>query len=79
VVDANGNLKVPADYRTTYHQTEEDAYCQCAQTLKGWFVVVMDSKNSHSDNSLWGDGWGWSWFDAGNPSKTTDKRGAWRR
>jgi hypothetical protein len=18
-----------------------------------------------------GDGWGWSWFDAGNPSKTT--------
>jgi hypothetical protein len=20
---------------------------------------------------LWGDGWGWSWFDAANPTKTT--------
>jgi hypothetical protein len=21
--------------------------------------------------ALWGNGWGWSWFDAANPSKTT--------
>src|SRR5499427_5838755 len=42
-----------------------------AQTLKGWFVMVKDSKNSHPGNSLWGDGWGWSWFDAGNPMNTT--------
>ncbi len=42
-----------------------------AKKLNGWFVMVKDSKNSHSGNSLWGDGWGWSWFDAGNPSKTT--------
>jgi len=42
-----------------------------AQTLKGWFVMVKDSKNSHPGNLLWGDGWGWSWFDAGNPMKTT--------
>lgn len=42
-----------------------------AQTLKGWFVMVKDSKNSHPDNMLWGDGWGWSWFDAANPMKTT--------
>ncbi len=42
-----------------------------AQTLKGWFVMVKDSKNSHPGNMLWGDGWGWSWFDAGNPMKTT--------
>jgi hypothetical protein len=42
-----------------------------AQTLKGWFVMVKDSKNSHPGSSLWGDGWGWSWFDAGNPMKTT--------
>ncbi|TXI82596.1 MAG: cytochrome C [Cupriavidus sp.] len=39
--------------------------------LKGWFVMVKDSKNSHPGNPLWGDGWGWSWFDAGNPNKTT--------
>ncbi|HEY4367524.1 MAG TPA: cytochrome P460 family protein [Steroidobacteraceae bacterium] len=42
-----------------------------AQTLKGWFVMVKDTKNTHSGNKLWGDGWGWSWFDAGNPDKTT--------
>ena len=42
-----------------------------AQTLEGWFVMVKDSKNSHPGNKLWGDGWGWSWFDAANPSKTT--------
>jgi cytochrome P460 len=41
-----------------------------AETLKGWFVMIRGSKNSHPNNSLWGDG-GWSWFDAGNPSKTT--------
>jgi hypothetical protein len=42
-----------------------------ARTLKGWFVMVKDSKNSHPGNTLWGDGWGWSWFDVGNPAKTT--------
>ena len=39
--------------------------------LKGWFVMVKDSKNSHLGNPLWGDGWGWSWFDAANPNRTT--------
>lgn len=122
VVDANGNLKVPPDYRTSYQFLGSwaiadkskgsknihvvyaspgtiDAYrkdghfadgsvlvkevfgavtnpmttgaVSRAETLKGWFVMVRDSKNSHPNNSLWGDGWGWSWFDAGNPSKTT--------
>ena len=42
-----------------------------AQTLKGWFVMVKDAASSHTEDKLWGDGWGWSWFDAGNPSKTT--------
>ena len=41
------------------------------KTLKGWFVLVKDSKNSHPDSKLWGDGWGWSWFDAPNPNQTT--------
>ncbi|HEY4144361.1 cytochrome P460 family protein [Pinirhizobacter sp.] len=44
-----------------------------AETLKGWFVMVKDSKNSHPDSKLWGDGWGWSWFDAGNTTTTTTK------
>ena len=122
-VDPSGNIRVPADYRTSYQflgtwavaadqgQGSEQihvvyaspgtiaAYRQDghfrdgsvlvkevfdaatgpmttgavshAQTLKGWFVMVRDSKNSHPGNKLWGDGWGWSWFDADKPSTTT--------
>jgi Cytochrome P460 len=123
VADANGNLRVPADYRTAYQflgswavaadqgqgskeihvvytspgtisayrkdgrfpdgsvlvkevfETTTGAMAtgnvSSAKTLKGWFVMTKDSKNSHPDNKLWGDGWGWSWFDAATPSKTT--------
>jgi len=42
-----------------------------AVALKGWFVMVKDGRNSHPGNPLWGDGWGWSWFDADQPLKTT--------
>jgi hypothetical protein len=42
-----------------------------ADNLKGWFVMVKDGKNSHPGNPLWGNGWGWSWFDADKPLKTT--------
>ena len=42
-----------------------------AETLKGWFVMMRDDKGRHPGNALWGDGWGWSWFDAADRSKTT--------
>src|SRR3546814_9709849 len=42
-----------------------------AETLKGWFVMVKDSKGRYPGNALWGDGWGWAWFDVGDPLKTT--------
>jgi hypothetical protein len=42
-----------------------------AHSLKGWFVMVRDSKGRYAGNKLWGDGWGWSWFDAANPARTT--------
>ena len=42
--------------------------------LKGWFVMVRDSKNTHKNNPLWGDGWGWSWFNAGDRVHTTSTR-----
>ena len=125
VVDANGNLRVPADYRAVYQslgswavaadqgQGSKEVHVvyaspdtiaayrkdgrfpdgsvlvkevfeattaamttgtvSHAQKLKGWFVMVKDSKNSHPGNRLWGEGWGWSWFDAANPVKTTSK------
>ena len=38
--------------------------------VEGWFVMVKDSKNSYPDNPLWGNGWGWSRFNAGDPLKT---------
>src|SRR5262249_14454918 len=41
-----------------------------AESLKGWFVMVRDTSGRYSGNKLWGDGWGWSWFDADNPSRT---------
>ena len=34
-----------------------------AETLMGWFVKVKDGNARHVGNKLWGDGWGWSWFD----------------
>jgi Cytochrome P460 len=42
-----------------------------ADTLKGWFVMMKDSNGRYVGNRLWGDGWGWSWFDAADPLKTT--------
>ncbi|MGH9396771.1 MAG: cytochrome P460 family protein [Terriglobia bacterium] len=123
VVDAQGNLRVPAHYRTsyqflgswaiaadkgqgskgihivyaspgtiaTYRKTGQfpdgsvlvkEVYQTAtrpmatgtvshAQKLQGWFVMVKESTDIHPNNKLWGDGWAWSWFDAGNPLKTT--------
>ena len=42
-----------------------------ADALKGWFVMKKDNNGRHLGNKLWGDGWGWSWFDADKPLKTT--------
>jgi len=41
------------------------------ETSKGWFVMMRHNIGRHPGNALWGDGWGWSWFDAANPAKTT--------
>ncbi len=41
-----------------------------ATTLKGWFVLVRDTKGRYKDSALWGDGWGWSLFNAPDSKKT---------
>ena len=38
-----------------------------AGTLAGWFLMVKDSVGRFAGNKLWGDGWGWSWFEATDP------------
>lgn len=42
-----------------------------ADVLEGWFVMVKDDVGRFPQNKLWGEGWGWAWFDAANPKKTT--------
>jgi hypothetical protein len=44
-----------------------------AGTLAGWFVMVKDNVGRFPGNKLWGERWGWSWFDAANPANTTSK------
>jgi hypothetical protein len=39
-----------------------------ADQLLGWFVMVRDRGGRHAPNAVWGDGWGWGWFDAANPN-----------
>ena len=44
-----------------------------ATALKGWFVMVKDSTHAYPQSKLWGDGWGWSWFDADKPTVSTTR------
>jgi len=36
----------------------------------GWFVMVKDTKGRHPESKLWGDGWGWAFFNADDPKQT---------
>ncbi|MDH5562830.1 MAG: cytochrome P460 family protein [Nitrospirota bacterium] len=42
-------------------------------TVKGWFVLVRDTKGRFKASSLWGDGWGWSLFNSDDPNHTVSK------
>ncbi len=42
-----------------------------ATDIKGWFVLVRDTQGRFQDSPLWGDGWGWSFFEAGDRFKTS--------
>ena len=45
-----------------------------AEATSGWFVMIKDTQGRFPQNKLWGDGWGWAYFDAKDPlkTKTTD-------
>lgn len=42
-----------------------------AGRLLGWFVMVKDGRGAVANDPLWGEGWGWAWFDVGDPARTT--------
>lgn len=42
-----------------------------AGTLVGWFLMVKDDVGRFPENKLWGEGWGWAWFDAKDSKQTT--------
>ncbi len=42
-----------------------------AKDVSGYFVMVKDTKGRFADNPLWGDGWGWAYFEVADLIKTT--------
>jgi Cytochrome P460 len=65
----DGTVLVKEVYRTATKELTTGTVSRADQ-LKGWFVMVRDSAGHYPGNTLWGDGWGWSWFDAADPSKS---------
>lgn len=59
-------LKAATDSMTT----GEISY---AIETEGWFIMIKDTKGRFKDNKLWGDGWGWALFNAGDRSTTVTK------
>jgi len=41
-----------------------------ATKIKGWFVLVRDTEDRFKSSKLWGEGWGWSLFNASDPVNT---------
>ena len=44
-----------------------------ATEISGWFVMIKDRKNRFPKNQLWGKGWGWAYFDAGDKTTSPTK------
>lgn len=63
----DGTILVKEVYRAATEEMTTGTISH-ADTLRGWFVMVRDAKGRHVENALWGDGWGWSWFDAADPA-----------
>lgn len=38
--------------------------------IEGWFVMVKDTRGRYARSPLWGNGWGWAFFNADDPNKT---------
>jgi hypothetical protein len=69
----DGTVLVKEVFEATTTKGMTTGTVSSAGTLAGWFVMVKDDVGRFPGNKLWGEGWGWSWFDAANPAKTTSK------
>jgi hypothetical protein len=64
----DGTVLVKEVYRAATGQMTTGTISH-ADSLRGWFVMMKDSTSRYAANKpVWGDGWGWSWFDAANRS-----------
>lgn len=66
----DGTVLVKEVFKTTTKEMTTGTVSS-AGTLVGWFVMVKDNVGRFPGNKLWGDGWGWSWFEGADPRKTT--------
>ena len=41
--------------------------------VEGWFVMVKDTHGRFEASPLWGDGWGWSLFNANDPGTSVTR------
>jgi hypothetical protein len=67
---SDGTVLVKEVFKTTTKDMTTGTVSS-AGALAGGFVMAKDNVGRFPGNKLWGDGWGWSWFDATNPQKTT--------
>lgn len=44
--------------------------------IEGWFVMVKDTKGRFPSSQLWGNGWGWAFFNADDATNTITRN--WR-
>ena len=69
----DGTVLVKEVFKATTTKGMTTGTVSSAGTLAGWFVMVKDDVGRFPGNKRWGEGWGWSWFDAANPTNTTSK------
>ncbi|MBO3698254.1 cytochrome P460 family protein [Roseivirga sp. E12] len=59
------------ELQNTESQTLTTGRASRASGVAGWFVMIKDTEGRYPENKLWGNGWGWAYFDADDPIKTT--------
>lgn len=65
----DGAILVKELLETTTEELTTGTVSYAADT-SGWFVMVKSDTPRFEDNPLWGDGWGWAYFDANDRGTT---------